>query len=152
MGSWSVGPRQSASAIAGLRQYLPASNRANREWGGSICRNRLGQYSSSDPETELGDCDKVPPSPCASGTLAGEYHTHVCTDTMDGVSGPDAGRMHDSRLPGYIGVDVDFSARPIDCASRGQGNIWKFVMDPSAPFKYPYVLLLYEVIACAPVK
>jgi hypothetical protein len=143
---------ENAAAIAALREFLPISNLVNREFGGSICKNRLNRYTPSDPEKEKGDCGQVLPSTCASGTAAGEYHTHVCSVPMDGPSGPDLLRSYQQNAPGYLAVNKDQSVRPIDCAHLSQGNIWKWEMDTSVPFIYPYVFRVREVIGCAPVK
>ena len=142
-----------AAAIAVIRQELPISNAIDREFGGSICRNGIGRYIPSDPETAKADCGVVKPSPCASGAFVGEYHTHVCDLAMDGPSGPDVLRSYQLNVPGYVGVNVDLSNRPVNCAPRGEGNIWKWVMDTSVPYSaFNPVFLFREVIACAPVK
>jgi hypothetical protein len=143
-----------AAAIAILRQELPISNRNNKEFGGSICRNDIGRYIPSEAERAEADCGEVKLPPCASGTFVGDYHTHVCLDAQDGPSGPDLRRSYWLNAPGYLGVNTAKEVRPVDCASRGEGNIWNWVMDRSVPynpfdpvFKFPR-----EVIACAPVK
>jgi hypothetical protein len=150
-----------AAAIAALRLYLPGSSRANKEWGGSICRNRVGRYTWSDP-AESEDAGSVLPSLCASGTREAEYHTHVLTINGvhyagDGPSGQDLQVQYNNRLPAYLGVNRDYyppGSDRIDCEPRGEGNIWKYVMDSNVAYSsyHPVYLFRPDVIACAPYK
>jgi hypothetical protein len=56
-------------------------------------------------------------------------------------------------VAGYVGVNVDKSVMPVNCASRSEGNIWKWVMDTSVPYSaFNPVVQSREVIACAPVN
>ena len=141
------------AAIAAIHQWLPPSNIIGREFGGSICRVDKNKYFASEPEKFAGTCSEVPPTPCDAGTRVGGYHAHVCTAPGDGPSGGDALRAHQQKFKGYLGVAVDLSDRPIDCASKGQGNIWKYVMDTSVPYNaFNPVFTFREVIACTPVQ
>jgi hypothetical protein len=141
-----------AAAFASIREHMPNSVVAGREFGGSICRTPANRYFGGTPN--VGDSGEVEPSPCPAGnTRTGEYHTHVGLAPLDGFSHDDMYRAYIGAISAYVGVRVDLSDRTIDCRSKGQGNIWKYTPDLTRPWNAlspPFIV--WDDAACTPVK
>jgi hypothetical protein len=138
------------AAIKVLRRWLPDSNAVGREFGGSICSDR-NLYFAAYPELNLGTASEVPIFPCQVGTTVGRYHTHAGQAPNDGPSGGDVQNAYLANVAGYVASRRDDYDRPIDCASRGEGNIWKYVMDTTVPYNQNNPVFTFrEVVACAP--
>ena len=140
-----------AAAIAVLREIVPKSQKLGGELGGSICRLGSRRYSYTAYAT--GSASEVFTTPCTpSSTTVAIYHTHIGPLPEDQPSGGDILNRYLDGLVGYIGVSTDVTDnQPVDCAPQGKGNIWKFQMDTSVPFRaLNPVYRIVRVIACTP--
>jgi hypothetical protein len=76
------------AALAALREWNPVSKRENREYAGSICKQRDDTFIPSPPNP--GGRDSSTPSPCPDGTTrVATYHTHGSWDPNYVEQSPD---------------------------------------------------------------